>query len=238
MSKAIFVDTSVCIGCRGCQVACKQWNNLPAEATTNRGTYQNPEDLSAVTFKLVRMKEVEIDGELKWLFFPDGCRHCVDPPCLGAADNRSAIFKDDFTGAVIYTANTRQLNAETIQMICPYNIPRRAKSGGLAKCDMCYDRIINGQEPTCVKTCPTGAMNFGDRKDMLALADKRLQTLKRRYPKAALLNKEDVSVLFLVAYDPMMYHDTAVACGRRGITRQMALRKMTAPFRRFAAQLG
>jgi hypothetical protein len=63
-------------------VACKQWHDLPAEKTVNQGSYQNPADLSFVTYKLVRFEEVMVGGKLKWLFFPDQCRHCIDPPCV------------------------------------------------------------------------------------------------------------------------------------------------------------
>ena len=82
MSYAFFIDTTRCTGCRACQVACKQWHNLPAEETTNRGTYQNPADLSFDTYKLVRMNETVIGGQLKWLFFQEQCRHCIEAPCL------------------------------------------------------------------------------------------------------------------------------------------------------------
>ena len=74
MSNAFFIDTTRCTGCRGCQVACKQWHDLPAEKTENRGTFENPPDLSFSTYKLVRMRETETDGKLKWLFFPEQCR--------------------------------------------------------------------------------------------------------------------------------------------------------------------
>ena len=85
MTKAFFIDTTTCTGCRGCQIACKQWKKLPAEKTVNRGSFQNPEDLSFSTYKLVRMSEAEINKKLQWLFFPDQCRHCTEPPCLEAA---------------------------------------------------------------------------------------------------------------------------------------------------------
>lgn len=239
MAKAFFIDTTLCTACRGCQIACKQWHDLPAENTLNQGSYQNPEDLSFTTYKLVRMREEEIDGRLQWLFFPDQCRHCLEPPCRDVADDPTAIFKDPATGAVVFTANTQSLVAEDIIESCPYNIPRKAKdSDKLAKCDMCLDRVQNGLEPACVKTCPTGAMNFGERKDMLQLAESRLASVKKKYPQAALLDPGDVSVIFLTAYTPEFYHDTAVAAvGNRGLTRKMALRKLFRPVTGFASGL-
>ena len=82
MSKSIFIDTTICTACRGCQVACKQWHDLPAEKTQNMGNYQNPQDLTSATYKLVKMTEIEINNRLQWLFFPDQCRHCEDAPCV------------------------------------------------------------------------------------------------------------------------------------------------------------
>ena len=79
--KTFFVDLSRCTGCRGCQITCKQWKQLPAEPTKQTGTHQNPPDMSAATLKIVRFKEPVIDGSLKLLYQPDQCRHCIDPPC-------------------------------------------------------------------------------------------------------------------------------------------------------------
>ena len=230
MTKSFFIDTTLCTACRGCQVACKQWHDLPAEETVNSGSYQNPPDLTFNTYKLLRMKEDVVDGQLRWLFFPDQCRHCIEPPCKDTAGDESAIFVDTPTGAVIYTASTRGLNAEEIIESCPYNIPRKAEDGTLAKCDMCIDRVHNGLQPACVKTCPTGAMNFGSQEEMLALAKKRLAEVQKKYPGAQLLDPDDVRVIFLTAFEPKYYHESAVAANRMpDITRAMALRKMLRP---------
>lgn len=238
MSKSFFIDTTVCTACRGCQVACKQWHNLPAEKTINRGTYENPKDLSFNTYKLVRMREEVIDGKLKWLFFPDQCRHCLEPPCQDTAGDPTSIFTDPATGAVIYTANTKGLNADEIIASCPYNIPRKAQDGTLAKCDMCNDRVENGLLPACVQTCPTGAMNFGDREDMLRLAKNRLGEIKKISPKAVLLDEDDIRVIYLVSYDPGLYHDFSVASNSlMNITRQAALKKMFRPLTNIASRL-
>lgn len=238
MSKAFFIDTTVCTACRGCQVACKQWKNLPAEKTINRGTMENPADLSFNTYKVVRMREEVIDGKLKWLFFPEQCRHCIEPPCLDTAGDKAAIYKDEATGAVIYTAKTKGLNAKEIIESCPYNIPRKGKNGALAKCDMCIDRVQNGLLPACVKTCPTGAMNFGELEEMLALANKRLGEVKKIIPSAMLIDPDDVRVIYLVAYKPELYHKFAVASAFDfGITRQMALARMFRPVKNITSGL-
>ncbi|UCD81176.1 MAG: formate dehydrogenase [Desulfobacterales bacterium] len=239
MSKSFLVDTTLCTACRGCQVACKQWHDLPAEETLNRGSYQNPADLSFDTYKLVRMREEMIDGKLRWLFFPDQCRHCIAPPCQDTAGEPSAISTDAVTGAVIYTANTRGLDPAEIRESCPYDIPRLADDGTLAKCDMCNDRVANGQEPACVKVCPTGAMNFGEREEIAALAKERLADAKKKYPDAMLLDPIDVRTIYLVAFDPYLYHEYSLASSRNyGITRQASLRKMFRPFNRAISALG
>lgn len=230
--KSFFIDTTVCMACRACQVACKQWHDLPAEKTENRGSFQNPADLSFVTYKLVRFNEVVVGGKLKWLFFPDQCRHCIEPPCEMTAEDSKAIFRDSTTGAVIYTANTKQVDAQAVIDSCPYNIPRAAKDGTLAKCDMCLDRVENGLLPACVQTCPTGAMNFGEREEMLALARKRLSEVKKTNPTAQLLDPDDVRVIYLVTEKPNLYHTFAVASNAAfGISRKVALKRLVRPLR-------
>ena len=238
MSKSFFIDTTLCTACRGCQVACKQWHDLPAEETKNRGTYENPADLSFDTYKLVRMREEVIGGKLQWLFFPEQCRHCAEAPCLDTAGDASAVYKDAATGAIIFTANTKGLNVDEIIESCPYNIPRKGPDGTLAKCDMCLDRVHNGLLPACVKTCPTGAMNFGERSEMVALAKSRLSTVKKANPKAALLDPDDVNVIYLVTEKPSLYHEFAVASNTAfDITRQVALRRMFKPLTNIVSRL-
>jgi formate dehydrogenase iron-sulfur subunit len=236
--KSFFIDTSLCTACKGCQVACKQWHDLPAEKTVNRGTYQNPADLSFVTYKLVRFNETVVDGKLKWLFFPDQCRHCLEPPCEITAEDPRAIFRDPATGAVLFTANSKDIDTQEVIEACPYNIPRTARDGTLAKCDMCNDRVRNGLLPACVKTCPTGAMNFGDRDEILVMAKNRLATVKKTCPKAKLLDPDDVRVIYLVTEDPMLYHSFAVASNSAfDISRKVALNKLLRPLTRLTAGL-
>ena len=224
MAKKFFIDLTRCTACRGCQMACKQWHKLPAEQTRNWGSHQNPEDLSFITYKLVRFTEIVRDGKLDWLFFPEQCRHCIDPPCLYTAEiyTDGAILQDEITGAVMFTEQTRLTEAEDIRSACPYDIPRvDKKTKVISKCDMCLDRVHNGLKPACVTTCPTGSMSFGDEDEIQALAEARLKEVQRTYPEAVLGDPEDVRVIYLFQRDPVEYFESAVA----NLTPQLMNRK-------------
>ena len=216
MPKAFLVDTTRCTACRGCQVACKEWHDLPANATKQRGTHQNPPDLNPYNYKIVRFHEhLNAAGDVVWNFFPDQCRHCLTPVCVDVADMAvpGAMVKDAKTGAVLATDKSAGLNAEDARAIteaCPYNIPRYdATAKRIAKCDMCIDRVEAGLPPMCVKTCPTGAMVFDERDALLALAQQRLAAARERFPKAHLVDVEDVSVIYLLAEEKEHYYEHA-----------------------------
>ena len=108
MAKSIFIDTTRCTACRGCQVACKQWHGHEAVPTKQTGTHQNPPDLTPQNNKLVRFSEHKIDGHIHWLFFPDQCRHCLQPACKATSDMYvdGAIVIDEATGIVVCTEKT------------------------------------------------------------------------------------------------------------------------------------
>ncbi len=239
MPKAIFVDTSRCTACRGCQVACKEWHQHAAVPTRQRGTHQNPPDFTPQNYKIVRFSEHKIDGMIKWLFFPDQCRHCVSPPCKDAADAYvpGAILQDEATGAVLYTDATKKLTpdqAQDVQDVCPYHIPvRDAGSGLLAKCDWCIDRQQAGMQPICVKTCCTGAMQVGEREEILALARRTLAKVKETHPQAQLLDEDFVNVIYLVTEPRNLYHEYAARQERQGpMTRQAFLAMLARPVTR------
>jgi formate dehydrogenase iron-sulfur subunit len=229
MSKAFFIDTTLCTACRACQAACKQWHGLPAEETINSGSYQNPDDLSFNTYKLVKMNECMIDGSMRWLFFPAQCRHCLEPPCEYMAGDSSAIYKDSATGAVIFTSVTGKVaGVDDIIGSCPYDVPRKSDKNHLAKCDMCLDRLQNNLLPACVTVCSSGAMNFGDRKTILKQAQERLLVVQNKYPDAMLIDPDEVSTIYLVAFAPSKYSESASAkAGSFDLTRKMAFKKMS-----------
>ncbi len=215
--KSFFIDTTRCTACRGCQAACKQWNQNPAETTTQHGSYQNPPDLSADTFKLVRFSEESAPGkDPAWYFFPDQCRHCLYPLCKLAADKVApgSVTLDNRTRAVIFNPEVKMTPEafKEVREICPFDIPRYdEKRGGMSKCTMCIDRIRTGLLPACVQACPTGAMNFGDRDDVLRMARKRLGEVEAVHRHASLLYPESIRVIFLVKDLPEKYHRFAAA---------------------------
>jgi formate dehydrogenase iron-sulfur subunit len=193
---AILIDIDKCTACRACQVACKSWNQLKAEATTNRGDHENPHDLSACTWNRISYKEVMKDEEkINWMFFSERCRHCDEPPCMYAAEYiPGAIIKHE-SGAIIFTDKTRQLNFEDILNACPFDIPRLdTKDNRIYKCNFCIDRIINNLKPACVTTCSTGALQFGTKESMLNLAYKRIKEIGGN---ASLYPGEEYHVLWI-----------------------------------------
>ena len=214
--KFFFVDTTRCTACRGCQIACKQWNKLPADKTKQYGTYQNPTDLNGNTYRLVRFEEHPAKvNSIDWYFFTEACRHCLAPPCKKKADQvkKDAIIVNDF-GAVLYTKGTKDLKkaAKAIKQSCPWSIPTWSnKKKQLVKCHMCHERVAAGLKTACSKACPTGALNFGEEAKMKELANKRLAAAKKKFGgKGEILDLEDVRVLYLVIDEQSKYRPVAL----------------------------
>ena len=189
---AKLVDISKCIGCKGCEVACKEWNDLKVEPTVNFGSYQSHQDLSPNTWLLMRFNEVEIDGNLNWLIKKDACLHCEEPGCLFACPAPGAIVQ--YTNGIVDFNQENCIGCQYCVTGCPFDIPRFDKSTRtVSKCNMCVDRVESGLEPACVKTCPTNAIAWGSKADMVALAEQKVQTLNARgYANAAVYNPAGV----------------------------------------------
>lgn len=176
---AKLVDISRCIGCKGCEVACKEWNDLGVEPTRNFGSYQSHPDLSPDTWLLMRFHETEVDGDLQWLIKKDACLHCEEPGCLYACPAPGAIVQYD-NGIVDFNQD-ECIGCQYCIAGCPFDIPRfNQKTRKVYKCNMCIDRVEAGLEPACVKTCPTEAIIWGEKGDMLALAEKKAAKLRAR----------------------------------------------------------
>ena len=176
--KAILIDTSLCMGCRGCQVACKQWWQQGVEETTCTGSYQNPPDASYITWSLLRFAEAEVDGKVKWYFAKDQCRHCADAPCAMACPHGDKVVsKNEYGGVVFDQSQCGDCDTECVKY-CPYSIPKAEGDFCRAsKCRMCDDRVAAGGVPACAKTCPTGALSFGNKDDIVAQAEARVAAL-------------------------------------------------------------
>ncbi len=212
--KAFLIDTTKCTACRACQVACKQWNELAAETTENRGGYENPPDFTANTWLRVQFKETErSDGSLAWTFVRSSCRHCIDAPCKQEAANSDSITIDSDTGAVLFGEGTKDESYAAIRTACPFDIPRQDSEGQLFKCRMCVDRVDNedleaaaDRIPACAKVCTTGAITFGDYADITAAADARLaEVIAEGFTNATILDRNDVRLLILLAEPAGMY---------------------------------
>ncbi|MDY6907616.1 MAG: 4Fe-4S dicluster domain-containing protein [Chloroflexota bacterium] len=174
MPKAAIVDISKCTACRGCQVACKQWNDRPGVTTTNRGTYENPPHLSADTWTRIEFYEVGKDGGVEWFFRKHQCMHCTDASCVAVCPV-GAMHKEGE-----YTVNNHDwcIGCGYCVEACPFDAVHKSHGGGTAqKCWFCFDRVTNDMVPACVKTCPPGAIQFGERSDMISMGRQRVQEL-------------------------------------------------------------
>ncbi len=176
---AKLIDISKCIGCKACQAACMEWNDLRDEVGINFGSYQNPADLTPASWTLMRFYEVEPDGELEWLIRKDGCMHCAEPGCLEACPSPGAIIK--YSNGIVDFVEENCIGCGYCVTGCPFNIPRISKKDNKAyKCTLCSDRVAVGLEPACVKACPTQALVFGTKQAMLEHAAERVAELKER----------------------------------------------------------
>ncbi|MDF2952984.1 MAG: Fe-S-cluster-containing dehydrogenase component [Thermodesulfobacterium sp.] len=197
--KALLITPELCIGCRACQVACKSWNNLPAEKTKNNGTHENPPDLSGSTYVKIRFIEKEVKGEVKWLFVRRSCMHCGEPACVQVCPV-GAMQKDPETGIVFYDKSIC-IGCQACRSACPFDVPRYDKEGKISKCYMCIDRVKAGLEPACAKTCPTGAIKFGERDELIAQA--KAEGFKVLYGEKEL---GGLGVIFALNREPAYYN--------------------------------
>jgi formate dehydrogenase iron-sulfur subunit len=186
---AKLIDESKCIGCKACQVACMNWNDLKEDLGDNIGVYDNPSDLTPNSWTVMKFFEVEPEaGSLEWLIRKDGCMHCEDPGCLKACPAPGAIVK--YSNGIVDFISENCIGCGYCVTGCPFDVPRISKKDNKAyKCTLCSDRVGVGLEPACVKTCPTGAISFGTKADMVAYGEKRSVELQERgFKQAGLYN--------------------------------------------------
>lgn len=200
----MLIDETKCTGCRGCQVACKQWNDLPGEVTRNRGSYTNPPALSAKTWNLIQYTEIETGGKAGFYFLKQACMHCEKPACASVCPV-GALYKTP-EGPVVYD-DTKCIGCRYCMTACPFDIPSFEWSKGLLdqalirKCNMCVDRVSNGLIPACAKTCPSKAITFGERDKLIAQAEAQIQKYPDRYVNRVYGKNEvgGTSILYLSA---------------------------------------
>ncbi|KLN98225.1 formate dehydrogenase [Moellerella wisconsensis] len=208
---AKLIDVSTCIGCKACQVACSEWNDIRDDVGHCTGVYDNPTDLSAKSWTVIRFSETKENGKLEWLIRKDGCMHCAEPGCLKACPSAGAIIQ--YANGIVDFQSAHCIGCGYCIAGCPFNIPRlNPKDNRVYKCTLCVDRVSVGQEPACVKTCPTGAIHFGTKRDMLDIAEERVDKLKKRgFAQAGVYNPSSVGgthVMYVLQHadKPQLYH--------------------------------
>ncbi len=201
---AKLIDISKCIGCKACQSACMEWNDYRGEVGICDGTYNNPRDLESNQWTVMRFVEYEPEaGRLDWLIRKDGCMHCDDPGCLKACPAPGAIVQ--YSNGIVDFHEEHCIGCGYCITGCPFNIPRLSKADSkVYKCTLCSDRVAVGMEPACIKSCPTGALVFGTKDDMLEHAAGRVADLKSRgYQNAGLYDPQGVGgthVMYVLQY--------------------------------------
>jgi formate dehydrogenase iron-sulfur subunit len=220
--KGFFTDTSVCIGCKACEVACKEWNHVPSDGLNFTGmSYDNTAGLGADTWRHVSFIEQVIadshEGEhqegpdgMRWLMSSDVCKHCTHAGCLDVCPT-GAIFRTEFDTVVVQEDICN--GCGYCIPACPYGvIDQREDDGRAWKCTLCYDRIGDGQEPACAQACPTDSIQYGELGELRDRAAARVEELHERGVADARLYGEDpgdgvggAGAFFLLLDEPETY---------------------------------
>jgi formate dehydrogenase iron-sulfur subunit len=174
-------DATICIGCKACEVACKQWNQLPGDSLTSSYTmtgcsYDNTIDLGATTWRHVAFVERPSPDGIDWLMLSDVCKHCVHAGCLDACPT-GAIIRTEF-GTVVIQDDVCNGCGYCVPA-CPFGVPQLSDAdGGSHKCTLCYDRLRGGLAPACATACPTGSIRFGPVEELRVAGRERVAKLK------------------------------------------------------------
>jgi formate dehydrogenase iron-sulfur subunit len=216
-----FTDASLCIGCKACEVACKQWNGLPADGFEWTGkSYDNTRQLSATTWRHVTFAEVVTDNNpkseiqnrksVRWLFNSDVCKHCTAAPCQEVCPT-GALIRNEFDD--VYVQQDVCNGCGYCIPTCPFGVLGRSEADGRAhKCTLCYDRQKDGMEPACAKACPTDSIQFGPVEELREKARQRLGEVRSTHPDAYLYGESDageykrLNAFFLLLDEPAAYN--------------------------------
>jgi formate dehydrogenase iron-sulfur subunit len=210
-----FTDTTVCIGCKACEVACKQWNQLPSDGFNWSGnSYDNTAELSATTWRHVKfIEQFDMPGEPalnRWLMMSDHCKHCLAAPCHQACPT-GAIIQNEFENVYIQADICN--GCSCCVAACPFGVITRSDMGGHShKCTLCYDRQRDGLEPACAKACPTQSIHFGPVDELREQARQRVEELHRRgvpqaylYGEKATRTYSEMHSFYLLVDRPSVY---------------------------------
>ena len=222
MAKGFFTDTTVCIGCKACEVACKEWNQLPDDGFVFTGmSYDNTVDLGASTWRHVSFIERPVPlggqetgiGDFSWLMMSDVCKHCTSAACLEACPTGS-IIRTEFD--TVYVQPDICNGCGMCVTACPFGvIDRREDDGRAWKCTMCYDRQKDGLTPACAKACPTESIQYGDIDELVERARRRVDDLHGSGVEEAYLYGVDeanqpgtdgLNAFFLLVDSPEVYN--------------------------------
>jgi formate dehydrogenase iron-sulfur subunit len=201
-----YTDTTVCIGCKACQVACHQWNNLPAERgpsahslpVLSGNSYDNTGSLSDVNWRHVKFIEQFSDDpdrsqQAAWLMMSDVCKHCVDAPCLEVCPT-GAILRTEFD--TVYINEPACNGCRDCISACPFGVIHVSPTRHVAqKCTFCYDRLKNDLTPACAQACPTQSIRFGPIQKLREQAQARVEQLKAQGVSNAYLYGADDKIL-------------------------------------------
>ena len=200
---AKLIDTTTCIGCKACEVACQEWNDHGFIIEDLAGaTYQTQPDLAHDFWNLIKFNEVADGSQFSWHMAKYQCMHCAEPGCMIACPAPGAIFVRP--NGIVDFADEHCIGCGYCMSGCPFEVPRRhPDSGKVFKCTLCSDRTAVGLEPACVKTCPTSCLTFGTRDDLLKDAGRRAGELREDgHEKAGVYNPPGVggtNVLYVLA---------------------------------------
>jgi formate dehydrogenase iron-sulfur subunit len=217
---AFLTDATLCIGCKACEVACKEWNEVPADGMVWSGlSYDNTQSLGASTWRHVMFLEqpqaagpqlAETTNPFRWVFLSDVCKHCANAGCLEACPT-GAIMRTD-VGSVLVQKDVCNGCGYCV-VTCPFGvIDRRPEDGRAFKCTFCYDRQKAGLIPACAKACPTQSIQFGELEELQERGKNRVHELRERgYHDAKLYDPQETSVggihaMFVILGEPENYN--------------------------------